>query len=599
MYKGYKTRNARLDALVANPPSYLAEASVPLANQTFEDLSEEVDLKEVHDHLFQRYALLERAIRARKVHHSRFFAMNNDYGHQNFIDNLQNQRHIVLRALERLEKRTSEVIYQKQRWFRWVRDLEDEEESTRDNEKKQIKKEAALFQRHWKQVQARMQKLRAQEEAERQDAALAKAYTARVSESEEDETAWDPIEDTIEDERGNYLELISHFLWDESLESAYPDSIVKESGAGETSKPTNVQDLDNTGSSTTENGKNKKSKSRKTGKSQHTDAPELSRIETREQVRQRLTQGVKVQHGPGMKTAGTIEHPVETVWKTAPLPDDDIGKLLLDIREIKQLLFCRLLLSQTSLLPIALRVNSVEEFLKDEGLSLTDLRDLCLKMEQPGLQELRDACADLGREDESDDDALLGDHEVKSNGSKLSKGRRPGLGEFLDWESEHKTLFAGATPKNWVSRREKKLEDIREQTLENGQGGGFINFGDIDDGLRGSRKIRVKICGRYIYNYPSAKSMKRSGWLQYSVIAKDSSLFDATSLCRNWNEFFELSVLANYQYFPASNWSSWFGDRPKQQLLSLVCNLSLTLYPIPYRRARHYNMTNRSIWMAL
>lgn len=68
-----------------------------------------------------------------------------------------------------------------------------------------------------------------------------------------------------------------------------------------------------------------------------------------------------------------------------------------DIVEIKHLLFCRLLLSHASLLPIAIRANSAEEFLEGKEISNTDLRDLCLKMENPGLQEVRDECADLVR----------------------------------------------------------------------------------------------------------------------------------------------------------------------------------------------------------
>ena len=41
--------------------------------------------------------------------------MTYDYGHQNYLDTLSNQRFIVVRALERLERRVGEVLYQKQR----------------------------------------------------------------------------------------------------------------------------------------------------------------------------------------------------------------------------------------------------------------------------------------------------------------------------------------------------------------------------------------------------------------------------------------------------------------------------------------------------
>jgi hypothetical protein len=66
-------------------------------------------LKEIHEHLFERLRLLERVIRARKLHMSRFFSQNMDYGHTKYLDALMGQKAAVVKALERLEKRTSEV----------------------------------------------------------------------------------------------------------------------------------------------------------------------------------------------------------------------------------------------------------------------------------------------------------------------------------------------------------------------------------------------------------------------------------------------------------------------------------------------------------
>ena len=109
LYKGYKRRNVQLDSIRATPPVYLAENAIPLANQTFTKVEDEPTLKELHDHLFLRYQLLGRVIRARQLHHSQVYASNLDYGHQHFLDGLQNEKHIVLRALERLERRTAEV----------------------------------------------------------------------------------------------------------------------------------------------------------------------------------------------------------------------------------------------------------------------------------------------------------------------------------------------------------------------------------------------------------------------------------------------------------------------------------------------------------
>lgn len=86
------------------------------------------------------------------------------------------------------------------------------------------------------------------------------------------------------------------------------------------------------------------------------------------------------------------------------LAEEDVKRLVSEITEVKAFLFCRQLLSYPSLLSAALKANSIEEFLADKSLPETDLRSLCLRVESPGLQALRDACADFARGDEPDDD---------------------------------------------------------------------------------------------------------------------------------------------------------------------------------------------------
>lgn len=99
-------------------PVYLTRTSLPLANQTFADVESESVLKELHDRFLLRYNLLDRVVRARKLHHSRLYADNLDYGHARYLDTLQSQKFVVLQALERLERRTSEVVFGKQNRFR-------------------------------------------------------------------------------------------------------------------------------------------------------------------------------------------------------------------------------------------------------------------------------------------------------------------------------------------------------------------------------------------------------------------------------------------------------------------------------------------------
>jgi hypothetical protein len=63
--------------------------------------------------------------------------------------------------------------------------------------------------------------------------------------------------------------------------------------------------------------------------------------------------------------------------------------------------------------------------------------------------------------------------------------------------------------------------------------------------------------------------MSRGGWLQFSIIAKDCSLFQAVSLARSWDEFFELNILTCNHYFPAAQWSSWIRSITHEQLLQV------------------------------
>ena len=123
---------------------------------------------------------------------------------------------------------------------------------------------------------------------------------------------------------------------------------------------------------------------------------------------------------------------------------------------------------------------------------------------------------------------------------------------------------------------------MSEDNPDEEKGTTMIDFGDIDDERKlKSKKMRVKICASYIYNYPSGTAVTRSGWLQFCLIAKDSDLHDAIKLCRHWNEFWDLNVLSIFQYFPAANWLVWKGDTIRQQLLLQVCTYpSLDSYSI-------------------
>ena len=163
--------------------------------------------EEVHDllhgYLFQRYSLLDRVVRARRVHHSRLFSLSLDYGHKAYLDKLTNERFVTLGALEHLGRRTAEVLYREAKWFKWVRQEQDEEEEARENESKILEKEALLFKRHWKEAEARMKLKRREEDIKIQEIFLDEAYQQRMQQTSEDEeeSEWDPIVDDIEQDR--------------------------------------------------------------------------------------------------------------------------------------------------------------------------------------------------------------------------------------------------------------------------------------------------------------------------------------------------------------------------------------------------------------
>lgn len=560
----------------ASPPAYLAKNSIALANQNFEDVETEEILQELYDHLSLKNALLDRVIRARKLHHSRFFSLNLDYGHQHYLDTLSNRKFIVVRALERLERRTVEVLYKKQKWFSWVRQVQDLEETQRESEKKRVKKEAALFKRHVKDRQLRVRDLRAREDAKRSEAFLEEAYKERLSEEEED-AHWDPIEDVIDDERGNYIELIKHILlMTEDTSGDQGTNALEPAPNGDAAEGLSIES--NTPKSSK---KSKKSKQKALTNGSDRPLPDKTAHDTASQVRRRLKEGVKLSYTSGMHAVGTIDNPIELKDKTAPFPDEVIDGLLQDMAEVKHLLFCRLLLAHATVLPTAIKANSVEEFLKSKEVTDTDLRDLAIEMDSPGLQEIRDACADLGRGDEEDDDEggrAEEDAEIDQVTAKMDKVR---LTKDMERFRQKKMWPSRKLPESWAPEREKQAqhhkmlqERFEDQSNPEDKGKTWIDFGDVDDeGKFKSKKMRVKICGRYIYNYPSEKAISRGGWLQFCLIAKDSNLHEAIKLCRHWDEFFDLNVLANFQYFPAANWLRWKGDRLRQQLLQLVSSL--------------------------
>ncbi|KAI3395247.1 hypothetical protein diail_1600 [Diaporthe ilicicola] len=590
LYMGYKRRNAELDRLSAGGPPFLVKNSdTPPANLSFKNLKDPNELHEIQAHLFKQYVLLGKVIAARQLHHKHFFSLEMDYGHKVYLEKLR-ARHVgTLRALERIEQRTAAVLYERQQWFKWVKATQAEEEATREKEQKKVKLEAAMFQRHWKDLQSRLKSLRSKEDKLRQDAYLDQVWKERMasaSEGEGEVEMWDPIDDMLAEEREKYLDLIRQFLWSEPQEtkdnSAHQDEQLPQSQEVEDTAPqtqipavpvTIEDDVDQVGDKLS-NLKVKGSKSKSKGKKKKAKKPSADptppskssgplattkpsgnqveigkgHIESQEEVRMRLREGVERDHSGlyGPQLVGTIQNPVETHGRTAPLPEEDIDKLLSDIAEIKALLLCRTLLSHATLLPAALRAKSVEEFIDDPSISHTDLRDLCLKVEQPKLQELRDACADFARGSNPEPPPPEEELEVLSTEEQL---RRNLMYRDLNGTGLLSFLMSGLSNKIMAAESN-------------------ISKGDSEKKSRGER-MQITICGKTIWNHASEAAMARDGWLQFSIIAKDCTFEEAVQLCRNWDEFYELQTLVLWHFFPSAKWASWSQNALTGQLLNL------------------------------
>lgn len=410
--------------------------------------------------------------------------------------------------------------------------------------------------------------------------------------------SWDPIEGVVDEDRGKYIDLIKHFLWMDM-----PDNLSNE----QVNEPAKVQSLDDVvitttattgttpqdgqsaslpGSDAAENTaaldvleeasvntpkKKSKNKKKKAVESQVADKkpaqqptptePRTKKTnsldfdkrqgssETKDEVRQRLRTGVERDHSRLWcpQLADTAQNPYETIHRTAPVPEDEVEQYIEEITEVKALLFCRALLSHASLLQLAIRSESVEDFLASAEISISDLRELCLQTEQPTLEQLRDACADFARGDQPEADLVD------------------------DAEDEDKSAEG-------LLRRDLKYEDSADQSLFASMlsFAGRKRMADLADIYRKENKgpkperMRVRICGRSIWNYASEQVMPRSGWLQFSIMAKDCYFEDAIWLCRNWDEFFELQILALWHFFPTSKWSSWQQNSMVNELLQLV-----------------------------
>lgn len=472
---------------------------------------------------------------------------------------------MLLKALEKIGKRAVALMHEQIQWYDWDKKFQEEEEKHGASESKKVKLESLLFKRHQKEIARHQRELKHRKDKKRQEEYLHEEYTQRLSEmSEEEQDEWDPIKDVYGYEKDNYVDLIKFFLMlkDEKDSDEHDDNpgIVAADSAAPVAPTGKVL------------SKSAKKRARKTNAEEKKMADpsfqtadgrgsNVIEMETRQQMRERLSKPVKFERESGYYFDDSGQPGINAT--TPVLPDAEIDQLLVEVAEIKNFLFCRLLLSQATLLSIALETDSIEDFLERSEVTREHLRDLCLKLERPNLQDVRDACADFIRERDG-----------------IVEEQTPNVEDKDDIDGSDKrannpyliSMMPEVLPVKYHTKRERKAKKSKKASMEADDTGehGVLDFGRTTDESQYPRtRTRSKVCGHYMYNYRSEKALNRGGWFHFSVIAKDSDLFDAVELCRNWNEFFELNILCCFHYFPAPKWTRFTGDMRRQQLMQL------------------------------
>ncbi|KAF8540610.1 hypothetical protein BDD12DRAFT_880249 [Trichophaea hybrida] len=164
-------------------------------------------------------------------------------------------------------------------------------------------------------------------------------------------------------------------------------------------------------------------------------------------------------------------------------------------RAIREYQLLRNILRNSSLLSVAIECNSIDELLNDtEKVRNSDLRDLALGLSKTTMQDIRSACSDYWLNEVGVD--------------TITKRRR----------------FSNK------SKRKQREEDDEEEEEESA-------------GLD-----RIKVCGRWIHNYPMESRHPRRGWFQFGLLTF-ASWETALSLCTSWDECYELSLLGLSGYF--------------------------------------------------
>lgn len=498
---------------------------------------------------------------------------------------------MLTNALQRLEKRVLNAQYSKAQWYLWVNTLQAEADANSEAEQKKAKAEAVLFKEH----QKNMNKLREETEAER-----------RLE--EEKEEVWDPIEQIISDARAGYVSLIKVLTRMEGVDEREMQLAVKRAeeigapaeaelaarrtgdradklllqrqrqvvtaaAAGppeekqgfqhERSHSEGVKDelekrnrrrMAALGLNPTvedeakgeevprkEPGKKKKSGKKGKGGRGKRDLPELPHEEEEEgdkvvSPEDSDSDPLDSKDPEDAELMALTQRVMEVIAASRPeayTGEEGAARVRAEVRTVHEYLLLRSIITSPSLLSVAINSPSIDAFLNDTTVRNTDLRDLTLRLSRPTDESIRNACADCW--------AAGGMNDVENKEEE---------------EEEEDSLVKLPPPKEKEKGRRKRRKGGKRKKPVNKEVSG--DGGKSGDGKRG----RVRVCGRWVYNYPEAK-MPRRGWLQFAVLT-GATIFTAAGLCNSWKEFYELNILALSGYFRGlgNSWDSGGAGSP-------------------------------------
>ncbi|KAI5850540.1 hypothetical protein DFP73DRAFT_473014 [Morchella snyderi] len=523
LYEGYKRRSLELESLEKNAPKCLPRN---FGNTDFTAVKTLPQLKEIYAYMLQRYNLVTRCVMARDFHHSHFYADKSDFGHQAYLERLRSTRALLTTTLGRLEKRTLDVQYSNAQWYDWVESIQAEMDAKSEAEKKKVKAEAALFKAH----QENVSKLRDEEEVRR-----------RIQ--IEKEEVWDPIEEIIEDARAGYVALIRAFLMrghmgtpalsTSGLHVQSHEEGVKEELERRNRKRISEMDKIKREESEEEEPKKKEQSKKKKGKkgkknrsSEKVPAPmvesdhgeEIGNAEGTQEAPDSEDDPLDIDAIRDQDMKAIIQSITDLVIANQPALGINVdseggsGKVRAEVRVVHEYLLLRSIIASPSLLSAAILSSSIDEFLRDTvHVRNSDLRDLALDLSKPSDDSIRDACADYWA------------------GEKMGNLESTG-----DDELSNELVVHQPKPKDDCKGNKKGKRGRSEHAPQVPEKGGKMD--------------RVKICGKWIYNYPAETKMPRRGWFQFAILT-GTSFFTAASLCKSWQEFYELNILSLNGYF--------------------------------------------------